>query len=106
MRKSIGFLFLCMLCVIPCSRVGAILINLNDQERAEALKQGSEQGFNVIKYVNQFYKFGEGDVFSECGILRTKWSKLMIISGLMAVKDSKPTYQEQLMVLKPDHSSV
>ena len=99
MRQSIVVLFLCMLCVIPCSRAGAILIDLNDQERAEALKQGREQGFNVIKYVNQLYKFGEGDVFSESGILRTKWSKLMIISGLKSVKNLKPTDQEQLMVL-------
>ena len=99
MRQPIVFIFLCALVFFPCSRAGALLINLNDQERAEALKQGSEQGFNVIKYVNQLYKFGGGDVLSECGILRTKWSKLMIISGLMAVKDSKPTEQEQLVVL-------
>ena len=99
MRQPISFILLCALLFIPCSRAGALLVNLNDQERAEALKQGSEQGFNVIKYVNQLYKFGEGDVFSESGILRTKWSKLMIISGLMAVKDLKPTDQEQLMVL-------
>lgn len=99
MRQPISFILLLALLFIPCSRAGALLINLNDQERAEALKEGSEQGFNVIKYVNQLYKFGEGDVFSESGILRTKWSKLMIISGLMAVKDLKPTDQEQLMVL-------
>ena len=99
MRQPISFILLCALLFIPCSRAGALLINLNDQERAEALKQGSEQGFNVIKYVNQLYKFGEGDVFSESGILRTKWSKLMIISGLKAVKNLKPTDQEQLMVL-------
>ena len=99
MRQSIGVLFLCVLCVIPCSRAGAILINLNDQERAEAHKQGSEQGMNVLKYVNQHYKFGEGDLFNENGILRTKWSKLMVISGLMAAKDSRPTEQEQFMIL-------
>jgi len=99
MRRPISFISLCALLFIPCSRAGALLINVNDQERAEALKQGSEQGFNVIKYVNQLYKFGEGDVFSESGILRTKWSKLMIIAGLMAVKDLKPTDQEQLMIL-------
>lgn len=99
MRQPISFILLLALLFIPCSRAGALLINLNDQERAEALKEGSEQGFNVIKYVNQLYKFGEGDVFSESGILRTKWSKLMIIAGLMAVKDLKPTDQEQLMVL-------
>ena len=99
MRKSIGFLFLCMLCVIPCSRAGAILINLNDQERAEALKQGGDQGLNVLKYVNQHYKFGEGGLYDESGILRTKWSKLMVISGLMAVKSLIPTEQEQFMIL-------
>jgi hypothetical protein len=82
-----------------CYSADALLITLNDQQKAEALKQGSEQGFNVIKYVNQRYKFGEGDVFDESGILRTKWSKLMIISGLKAVKNLEPTEKEQLLIL-------
>ena len=99
MRQSIGVLFLCVLCVIPCSRAGAILVNLNDQERAEAIKQGGEQGTNVIKHVNQHYKFGKVDLYNESGILRTKWSKLMIISGLMAARSLIPTDQEQSMIL-------
>jgi hypothetical protein len=84
---------------MPCYSADAILVTLNDQQKAEALKQGSAQGFNVIKYVNQRYKFGEGDPFDENGILRTKWSKLMIIAGLMAVKKSEPTEKEQMMIL-------
>ena len=99
MKYCVGFLFLCILFCMPCYLASAFLVTLNDQQKADALKQGSEQGFNVIKYVNQCYKFGEGDLFDENGILRTKWSKLMIISGLMAVKDLKPTEKEQMMIL-------
>jgi hypothetical protein len=84
---------------MPCFSADAFLVTLNDPQKAEALKQGSEQGFNVLKYVNQRYKFGEGDLFDENGIVRTKWSKLMIISGLMAVKNLKPTEKEQMMIL-------
>jgi hypothetical protein len=88
-----------MVCLIPCSEAGAILINLNDQERTEAIQQGGEQGSNIIKYINQHYKFGKGDLFQESGIVRTKRSKLMIISGLMAARSLIPTEQEQSMIL-------
>lgn len=99
MKHPVGFLFVCMLFCMPCYSADAFLVTLSDQQKEEALKQGGEQGFNVIKYVNQRYKFGEGDVFDESGIVRTKWSKLMIIAGLMAVKNLKPTEKEQLMIL-------
>ena len=99
MRNRVSLLFLCILFCMPFYSADAFLVTLNDQQKLEALKQGSEQGFNVIKYVNQRYKFGDGDLFDESGILRTKWSKLMIISGLMAVKNLKPTEKEQFMIL-------
>jgi hypothetical protein len=99
MKHRVGFLFLCMLVCMPWYSADAFLVTLNDQQKKEALKQGSEQGFNVIKYVNQRYKFGEGELFDESGILRTKWSKLMLISGRMAVKNLKPTEKEQLVIL-------
>ena len=99
MKHCAAFLLLWILFCMPCHSVDAFLVTLNDQQKAEALKQGSEQGFNVIKFVNQRYKFGEGDLFDESGILRTKWSKLMIIAGLMAVKNLKPTEKEQMMIL-------
>ena len=99
MKHRAGFLFLCILFYLPCYSADAFLVALSDQQKEEALKQGSEQGFNVIKFVNQRYKFGEGDVFDENGILRTKWSKLMIISGLKAVKNLTPTEKEQQMIL-------
>ena len=100
MRQFIGLLFLCVMLIFVNSRAGAILISLNDQERAEAVRQGGEQGTNVIKYVNKHYTFGKGDLFSASGIVRTKWSKLMVIAGLMAARSVIPSEQEQLMILK------
>lgn len=69
----------------------AILFTLSEQDKRDAIKQGREQGKHVLDYVKQRYRFGEESSFRENGIIRTPWSKLMILSGLLAEKGEQPS---------------
>jgi hypothetical protein len=66
----------------------------------DAIKLGEEQGSNATNYLKRHYRFGEEDVFGENGIIRTKWVKLMMLSGLLAEKGRKLTEQEKERIMK------
>jgi len=68
----------------------AVLVTLSEQDKLDAIKQGREQGKHVAAYVKQRYRFGEENAFRENGIIRTTWSKLMVLSGLLAEKGEQP----------------
>ena len=100
MTKSIMISFLCLLFFVPCHDAAGILVNLSEKDVRDAIKIGEEQGANVTRYIKRHYRFGEEGVFEEDGIIRTKWSKLVILSGLMAGKGEKLTEQEKEMIMK------
>jgi hypothetical protein len=81
------FLVLCM----PAFDAGAILVALSEQDTREAIEKGGERGNHVAAYVKQHYHFGGDEkAFRENGIIRTKWSKLMVLAGLLAAKGEGP----------------
>lgn len=100
MRKSIIAIFLCLLFFVPCRDAAGILVNLTEKDIGDAVKTGEKQGANVIKYLKQHYRFGEKNIFVENGIIRTKWSKLAMLSGLLAGKVRKLTDEEKDRILK------
>ena len=99
MKKSIVSLVLCVVFFLPCRPAAAILVTFSEKDIADALKQGSEQGAHVIEYINQHYSFGDEDRVTEDGIVRTKWSKLMVFSGLLADKGMQPTQEQRDMIV-------
>lgn len=99
MKKNIVLLVLCVLVFVPCRPAAAILVTFSEKDIADALKQGNEQGAHVIEYINQHYSFGDADRVTEDGIIRTKWSKLMVFSGLLADKGMQPTKQQRDMIV-------
>jgi len=99
MKNSIFLLVFCVLVLVQCQPAAAMLVTFSEKDIADALKQGNEQGSNVIEYINQHYTFGDGDRVTEDGIIRTKWSKLMVFSGLLADKGIKPTEQQRGMIV-------
>ncbi len=99
MRKGIIAVFSCLLILIAFNNAFAILVNLSKKDKADALQKGAEWKGSVTKYVKQHYAFGGKGVFEENGILRTKWSKLLLLAGLLAESGKKPTVQEQKSIL-------
>ena len=99
MKKSSVSIIFCILVLVPCQPAAAILVTFSEKDIADALKQGNEKGAHVIEYINQHYTFGDADRVTEDGIIRTKWSKLMVFSGLLADKGMKPTEEQRDMIV-------
>ena len=100
MRKRIIAIFLSFLFFLPCRDAAGILVTLDKKDVEDAIKTGKKQGFNVTKYLKQRYRFGEENVYEENGTIRTKWGKLAMFSGLLAVKGREPTGEEKDRILK------
>lgn len=77
----------------------ALLVTVSREEAEEALRQGREKGHRVSEYVNRAYGFGQEERYGEHGIVRTKWSKLMVLAGLLAIKGGKPSEAELTGIL-------
>jgi len=99
MKKSIVLLILCVLFFVQCRAAAAMLVTFSEKDIADAITQGREQGAHVIEYINKRYRFGDENGLKENGIIRTKWSKLMVFSGLLSGKGIKPTEQQRNMIL-------
>jgi len=100
MKKSVVTIFLYFLFFVPCRDAAGILVNLTEKDVEDAIKLGEEQVPNTTKYLEKYYRFGEKGVFEENGIIRTKWSKLMMLSGLLAEKGRRLTEQEKERIMK------
>jgi len=75
-------------------------LSLTETDIEDAIKQGEKQGYKVAEYLKQRYRFGEKDLFEENGIIRTKWNKLMVLSGLLFAGDKKISDQEKERIIK------
>lgn len=84
----------CLLLCIFASSPEALMVTVSQKEAEQALREGREQGDLVAEYVNLKYRFGEEGIFRENGIVRTKWSKLMVIAGLLASRSRRPSDEE------------
>ena len=85
----------CLLCsCLHGAAAEALLVSLSPHEVEEALRQGREKGDQVAEYVNRIYGFGKEDRHGENGIIRTKWSKLVVLSGLLAARGGKPSEED------------
>lgn len=100
MRKNIIAICLCFSFFLPCRNAAGIIVNLTEKDIEDAIKQGEKQGTNVAKYLEKNYRFGEKDLFEENGIIRTKWNKLMVLSGLLSAGDKKLTDQGKERIIK------
>jgi hypothetical protein len=94
-RIAVCFLLSC--CI--CTAAEALLATVSREEAEDALRQGREKGDRVSEYINRAYGFGEEERFGEHGIVRTKWSKLMVLAGLLAIKGGKPSEAELTGIL-------
>ena len=100
MKKNIIPFFLCLLLLLPCGNASGILMTLSEEDMAEAVATGKKQGSRITTYLKQHYRFGNKDVFAENGIIRTKWSKLALLSGLLAAKGSGLTDHKKDRITK------
>ena len=100
MKKSIITIFLCLSFFVPCRNAAGILVNLIEKDIDDAIKQGEKQGSNVAEYLEQNYRFGEKDLFEENGIIRTKWNKLVVLSGLLSAGGKRISDQEKERITK------
>jgi len=93
--QSFVWVMVCwLLSCVCCPPAGALIVTLGQQEVEEALKQGREKGDRVAEHINRSYAFGEDDGYGENGIIRTKWSKVMLLSGLLAASGRRPSGEE------------
>ena len=99
MKTGVRIMVCLLLCCWYSPSVEALLITLSPQELEDALKQGREKGDRVIEYINRRYAFGGKDRFAENGIIRTKWSKVMVLAGLLAARGRAPSEEELNTVL-------
>lgn len=100
MKKSIITSFLGFLFLVLCQDASGILLNLSEKDIANAIKTGQQQGLQITQYVNQHYRFGKENLFRENGVIRTKWSKLAMLSGLLTAKKRGPSDQEKDRIIK------
>jgi hypothetical protein len=100
MKKSIITIFLCLSFFVPCRNAAGILVNLIEKDIDDAIKQGEKEGSNVAEYLEQNYRFGEKDLFEENGIIRTKWNKLVVLSGLLFAGGKRISDQEKERIIK------
>jgi hypothetical protein len=99
MKAIRGAMLCCIMLAVSALNAHAVLVTLSEQDKQDAIKQGREQGKQVISYVKQRYRFGEENSFRENGIIRTAWSKLMILSGLLAEKGEQPQAPDMERIL-------
>ena len=99
MKAGVRVLVCFLLTCLHCPTAGALLVTVSPKDVEEALKQGGAKGGQVAEYVNRTYGFGEEERYGENGIIRTKWSKLMVLSGLLAVRGRKPSAEELNSIL-------
>lgn len=102
MKKGIITIFLCLLSLVPCRNATGIIVNLSEQAIVDAIKEGKKKGSQTAKYLKKNYSFGEENMFGESGIIRTKWSKFVMFSSLLADKDRKLAEQEKKRILEID----
>ncbi len=100
MKRSICTLFFYLLVVLLCHDVYGTVINLSENDVADAVTLGKEKGAKVIKYLKQHYRFGKEGPFEEQGIIRTKWSKLAMFTGLLTVAGKKLTEPDKERILE------
>ncbi len=100
MRRKLLIIFIHLLFIIPCRNAAGVLLSLTETDIEDAIKQGEKQGYKVAEYLKQRYRFGEKDLFEENGIIRTKWNKLMVLSGLLFAGDKKISDQEKERIIK------
>ena len=67
-----------------CHDVEGIDVNLSEKDIQEAIEQGVQQKSNITKHLEKQYIFKEASQTETHGIVRTKWSKLALISGAYA----------------------
>ena len=106
MKKSIVIIFLCLLFFLPCRNAAGIVVNLTEKDVTDAIREGKKKGSKATKYLKQKYSFGEEGFFEENGIIRTKWSKLVLFSSLLAAKGKILTEQEKKRVLTSDELQI
>ena len=99
MSKKLFMFFLFVMFFLPCRNAQAIKVDLTEKDIADAAKIGKEQGSNVAKYLKQHYKFGVENVFEENGVIRTKWSKLVMYTGLLSIKGKELPEEHKKRVL-------
>jgi hypothetical protein len=81
-----------------CHDVEGIEVNLSEKDIQEAIELGFQQKSNITKHLKKQYVFKEASPTETHGIVRTKWSKLALISGSYAT-DGKKITQDQAKVL-------
>ena len=90
----------CFLCSLwLCTAAGALQVTISREEAENALQQGRVKRDRVSEYINRTYGFGEEERYGEHGIVRTKWSKLMLLAGLLAIKSGTPSEAELTGIL-------
>lgn len=99
MKGGVGLLVYVLVACLYCRGADALLVTVSREEAEDALKQGREKGGQVTEYINRTYGFGAEDRFGENGVIRTKWSKLMVLAGLLSVSDRKPSEEELSSIL-------
>ncbi len=100
MRRKLLIIFIHLLFILPCRNAAGVLLTLTEKDIEDAIKQGEKQGYKVAEYLKQHYRFGEKYLFEENGIIRTKWNKLMVLSGLLFAGDKKISDQEKERIIK------
>lgn len=99
MNRMLARVILCLLLFMPLRAAHALMVTVSQQDLEEALREGREKGDQIAEHVSKKYRFGEDDVFGENGMVRTKVSKIMVLSGLLAAKDRKPSDEELKSIL-------
>jgi hypothetical protein len=74
-------------------------VDLSEKDIEDAKKVGKERSSTIVDYLKQCYRFGKEDVFEENGIIRTKWSKLVMFAGLLSAKDKQLTEKDKEMIM-------
>lgn len=64
-----------------CHNVEGIDVDLSEKDIQEAIDLGEQQKSNIRKHLEKQYIFKEESQTETHGIVRTKWSKLALISG-------------------------
>ncbi len=94
MKKFVYISCVCLLICIPCRNAAAVRVNLTSESVTEAVDTGTKHGSKITAYLKQQYSFGNEDMFEEYGIIRSKWSKLAMLAGLLAARDKQPSERE------------
>jgi len=93
-----NFLILFLIFFFYCNDVEGININLSEKDIQEAIDLGFQQKSNITKHLEKKYVFKEASKTETHGIVRTKWSKLALISGTYA-EDGRHITKDQARIL-------